>query len=101
METAQKGPDLQRVERLILEMARVFNWISLYQAGHPSLAGRVEELHRDLLSQISGEPSGHLLFGIAKDKILYRDAFRSSSACSGFTRKRGTNGWRNSWSGRG
>jgi len=75
METAQKGPDLQRVERLILEMARVFNWISLYQAGHPSLAGRVEELHRDLLSQISGEPSGHLLFGIAKDKILYRNAF--------------------------
>src|SRR3990172_4495927 len=75
METAQKGPDLQRVERLILEMARAFNWISLYQAGHPSLAGRVEELHRDLLSQISGEPSGHLLFGIAKDKILYRNAF--------------------------
>ncbi|RJP19928.1 MAG: HEAT repeat domain-containing protein [Deltaproteobacteria bacterium] len=75
METAQKGPDLQRVERLILEMARVFNWISLYQAGHPSLAGRVEDLHRGLVSQISEEPTGHLLFGIAKDKILYRNAF--------------------------
>lgn len=75
METAAEGSDIRRVERLILEMARVFNWISLYQAGHPSLAGRVEDLHRDLLSQISEEPSGHLLFGIAKDKILYRNAF--------------------------
>lgn len=75
METAAEGSDIRRVERLILEMARVFNWISLYQAGHPSLAGRVEALHRVLLSQISEEPSGHLLFGIAKDKILYRNAF--------------------------
>ncbi len=32
-------------------------------------------LHRELVSLISGEPSGHLLFGIAKDKILYRNAF--------------------------
>ncbi len=76
--TVPEGPDIQGVERLILEMARTFNWVSLYQAGHSSLSGRVEQFHRDLVARIALEPSGHLLLGIAKDKILYRESFLGS-----------------------
>jgi hypothetical protein len=75
METERKEPDVQGIERLVLGMARTFNWISLYQAGHPSLAGRVEDLHRDLVAQITRERSGRLLLGIAKDKVLYQNEF--------------------------
>jgi hypothetical protein len=73
--TAQQGPDVRRIERLAAEMALTFNWISLYQEGHPSLAGRVETFHRNLAEILNEEPSGHLLLGVAKDKILYQNVF--------------------------
>ncbi len=75
MEGAAQGPDIRRIERLAAEMALTFNWISLYQEGHPSLAGRVEKLHRNLAEILNEEPSRHLLLGVAKDKILYRNVF--------------------------
>jgi hypothetical protein len=75
MGTERKEPDIQGIERLVLGMARTFNWISLYQAGHPSLAGRVEDLHQDLVARITRESSGRLLLGIAKDKVLYQNEF--------------------------
>ena len=79
MESTAQAPDVHRIERLVADMALTFNWISLYQAGHPSLAGRVEVLHRNLAEVLTGEPSGHLLLGVAKDKILYQNAFLGSS----------------------
>ena len=75
MESAAQGPDVHRIERLAAEMALTFNWVSLYRAGHPSLAGRVEKFHRNLAEVANGEPSGHLLLGVAKDKILYQNVF--------------------------
>jgi hypothetical protein len=75
MESTAQGPDIRRIERLAAEMALTFNWISLYQEGHPSLSGRVEKFHRNLADVVNGEPSAHLLLGVAKDKILYRDVF--------------------------
>jgi hypothetical protein len=79
MESTAQGPDVRRIERLAVEMALTFNWISLYQAGHPSLAGRVEKFHRTLAGIVNEEPSGHLLLGVAKDKILYRNVFLGNS----------------------
>src|SRR5659263_359926 len=79
MESTAQEPDVRRIERLVAEMALTFNWISLYQAGHPSLAGRVEKVHRNLANIVSGEPSSQLLLGIVKDKILYRDTFLGDS----------------------
>ena len=78
MESVQQGPDVRRIERLAVEMALTFNWVSLYQAGHPSLAGRVEKFHRNLAEIMNGEPSGRLLLGVAKDKILYQNVFLGS-----------------------
>jgi hypothetical protein len=75
MESAVQGPDVRRIERLVAELALTFNWVSMYQAGHPSLAGRVEKLHRNLAEILKEEASGRLLLGIAKDKILFRDVF--------------------------
>ncbi|MGB7630292.1 MAG: hypothetical protein WBM29_04325, partial [Candidatus Deferrimicrobium sp.] len=75
MESTAQGPDVRRIERLTVEMALTFNWICLYQAGHPSLAGRVEKFHRTLAGIVNEEPSGHLLLGVAKDKILYQNVF--------------------------
>lgn len=73
--TAQQGPDVRRIERLATEMALTFSWISLYQEGHPSLAGRVEKFHRNLAEILNEEPSGHLLLGVAKNKIYYQNIF--------------------------
>lgn len=78
MESVAQRDDVRRIERLVLEMALTFNWVSLYQAGHPSLAGRVEKFHRNLAEVVNEEPSGHLLLGVAKDKILYRNVFLGS-----------------------
>ena len=78
MESTAQGQDVRRIERLAVEMALTFNWVSLYQAGHPSLAGRVEKFHRNLAEIVNGEPSGHLLLGVAKDKILYQNVFLGS-----------------------
>jgi hypothetical protein len=75
MESAAQGPDVRRIERLVADMGLTFNWISLYQAGHPSIEGRVEKFHRNLAEVVNGEPSGHLLLGVAKDKVLYRNVF--------------------------
>lgn len=85
--TAQQGPDVRRIERLATEMALTFNWISLYQEGHPSLAGRVEKFHRNLAEILKEEPSGHLLLGVAKNKIFYRNIFlgQSNSLVRSFT----------------
>jgi hypothetical protein len=87
MENTAQGPDVRRIERFAAEMALTFNWISLYQEGHPSLAGRVEKFHRTLAKILKEEPSGHLLLGIAKDKILYRNVFlgEGNSLVRGFT----------------
>ena len=79
MENAAQVPDVRRIERLMADMALTFNWVSLYQAGHPSLAGRVEKLHRNLAEALNQETSAHLLLGIAKDKILYRNVFLGDS----------------------
>lgn len=79
MESTAQGADVRRIERLVAEMALTFNWISLYREGHPSLAGRVEKFHRNLVEIVSGEPSGHLLLGVAKDKILYQNTFLGNS----------------------
>jgi hypothetical protein len=79
MESTTQGVDVRRIERLAAEMALTFNWISLYQAGHPSLAGRVEKLHRNIAEVLTEEPSGHLLLGVAKDKILYQNVFLGNS----------------------
>jgi hypothetical protein len=75
MESASQGADVRRIERLLAEMALTFNWISLYQSGHPSLEGRVEKLHRNLVGVLNEETSGHLLLGVAKEKILYKNVF--------------------------
>jgi hypothetical protein len=75
MESTAQADDIRRIEQLATEMALTFNWISLYQAGHPSLAGRVEKFHRALTEVVNGEPSGHLLLGVAKDKFLYQNVF--------------------------
>jgi len=69
------GPDVGAVERLVMEMARAFSWVSMYQSGHSSLSARIEPLHREMAALVRREPSGRLLLGIAKDKVLYRDVF--------------------------
>ena len=79
MESTTQGPDVRRIERLAVEMALTFNWVSLYQAGHPSLAGRVEKFHRSLAEVVNEEPSGRLLLGVAKDKFLYQNVFLGNS----------------------
>jgi hypothetical protein len=63
------------VELLLVELGRAYSLVGMYQGDHPSLAGRVEAVHRSLADRIGAEPSGRLLLGIAKDKVLYRDAF--------------------------
>ncbi len=69
MESVAQGPDVRRIERLAAEMALTFNWISMYRAGHPSLAGRVEKFHRNLAEVVNEEPSGHLL-DLGEDVLL-------------------------------
>jgi hypothetical protein len=64
-----------QVEPLLLEMARVYQWTAMYAPGHPFLRERVVALHSLLAAQLAQEPSGVLLIGIARDKILYRDRF--------------------------
>jgi hypothetical protein len=63
------------VERLLLDLARVCHWTCLYQPGHPFLAERVKPVHAALVSRASQEPGNRVLFGIARDRILYRDTF--------------------------
>jgi HEAT repeat protein len=80
MDCAERVQETRRIEHLVTEMGLAFNRVSLYQAGHPSLAGSVERLHRDLVEIVDGEPSGRLLLGVARDRILYRDVFLSGGS---------------------
>lgn len=64
-----------RIEALLLDLARVHQWTAMYAPGHPFLLERVGSLHASLVAQAPEEPSGALLFGIARDRVLYRDRF--------------------------
>jgi hypothetical protein len=86
-----------QVEPLLLELARVYQWTAMYAPGHPFLRERVEALHTLLSAQVVKEPSGVLLIGIARDKILYQDRFiearnpsppPSRESCIAFTWRR-------------
>ncbi|MBF8259209.1 MAG: HEAT repeat protein, partial [Actinobacteria bacterium] len=65
----------ERIERLLLDIARVHKWTGLYAPGHPFLGERVLSLHASLVEQAAREPSGTLLLGVLRDKVLYRDRF--------------------------
>jgi len=64
-----------QVEQLMLELARLHQWTSMYAHGHPFLRERVEALHSLIAAQAAKEPSGVLLLGVARGKVLYRDRF--------------------------
>jgi hypothetical protein len=64
-----------RIEQLLLDIARVHQWTGLYGAGHPFLEERVLALHASLMDQAAMESSGTLLLGVLRDKVLYRDRF--------------------------
>ena len=65
----------ERIAELLAELARVHHWFGLYAPGHPFLEGRIHALRDALAAQASEEPSGILLFGIVKDRAIYRDGF--------------------------
>lgn len=60
---------------LVQALAKTYHWAGLYGTDHPILAKRVGEMHAALLSRLSHEPEGRLFFGIARDKVLYRNEF--------------------------
>jgi hypothetical protein len=60
---------------LVLALAKTYHWAGLYAPDHPVLAKRVKEVHNALLSRLPLEPDGHLLLGIARDKVLYQNEF--------------------------
>jgi len=64
-----------RVELLLLDIARVHHWTGLYAPRHPILAGRIDALRASLSGEARREPSGMLLLGIARDRVLFRDRF--------------------------
>jgi HEAT repeat protein len=65
----------ERIEQLLLDIARVHHWTGLYAPRHPILAGRIDALRASLSGEARREPSGMLLLGIARDRVLYRDRF--------------------------
>jgi len=65
----------RRVEQLLLDIARVHHWTGLYAPRHPILAGRIDALRASLSEEACREPSGVLLLGIARDRVLLRDRF--------------------------
>jgi hypothetical protein len=67
--------EARRVERLLLDIARVHHLTGLYAPGHPILAGRIDALCASLSGEARHEPSGILLLGIARDRVLFRDRF--------------------------
>jgi hypothetical protein len=67
--------EARRVEQLLLDIARVHHWTGLYAPGHPILAGRIDALRASLSGEARHEPSGVLLLGIARDRVLFRDRF--------------------------
>ena len=64
-----------RVEQLLLNIARVHHWTGLYAPRHPILAGRIDALRASLSEEARREPSGILLLGIARDRVLFRERF--------------------------
>ncbi len=64
-----------QVEQLLLDIARVHHWTGLYAPRHPILAGRIDALRASLSKEARREPSGILLLGIARDRVLFRDRF--------------------------
>ncbi|MGA8753024.1 HEAT repeat domain-containing protein [Candidatus Deferrimicrobium sp.] len=65
----------ERIEQLLLDIARVHHWTGLYAPRHPILAGRIDALRASLSGEARREPSGMLLLGIARDRVLFRDRF--------------------------
>jgi HEAT repeat protein len=64
-----------RVERLLIDIARVHHLTGLYAPRHPILAGRIDALRAYISGEARREPSGMLLLGIARDRVLFRDRF--------------------------
>lgn len=64
-----------QVEQILLDIARVHHWTGLYAPRHPILAGRIDALRASLSGEARREPSGMLLLGIARDRVLFRDRF--------------------------
>jgi len=64
-----------RVEQFLLDIARMHHWSGLYSPRHPILAGRIDALRASLSGEARREPSGMLLLGIARDRVLFRDRF--------------------------
>jgi len=75
METHATDTGSERIEHLLLDLARVHQWTAMYAPGHPFLQERVGTLHATLTAQAVKEPSGVLLLGVARDKLLYQDRF--------------------------
>ena len=75
MEVQVRDIASDRIEHLLLDIARMHQWTGLYTPGHPFLAERILALHASLMDQAASEPSGTLLLGILRDKVLYRDRF--------------------------
>jgi HEAT repeat protein len=70
-----RDAESDRIEQLLLDIARVHQWNGLYAPGHPFLGERVLALHAGLMDQAAREPSRTLLLGVLRDKVLYRDRF--------------------------
>ena len=75
MEVQGQDTGSERIEQLLLDIARVHQWTGLYPPGHPFLGERVLSLHASLVEQAAMEPSGTLLLGVLRDKVMYRDRF--------------------------
>jgi len=75
VEVQSQDTGSERIEQLLLDIARVHKWTSLYAPGHPFLGERVLSLHAGLVEQAAKEPSGTLLLGVLRDKVMYRDRF--------------------------
>jgi HEAT repeat protein len=64
-----------RVERLLGELARAYQWAGMYAPGHPFLRERTGDLHQALSAQAAMEPGEIFLIGVARDRLLYHDRF--------------------------
>ncbi|HEX2719995.1 MAG TPA: hypothetical protein VHM71_03495, partial [Candidatus Deferrimicrobium sp.] len=75
MKTHVHDAEAEQVEQLLLDIARVHHLTALYAPGHPILGGRIDALRASLSGDAGREPSGMLLLGIARDRVLFRDRF--------------------------
>ena len=75
MKKDQRDTEIGRVEELLLDIARVHYLTGLYAPRHPILAGRIDTLCASLSGEARREPSGMLLLGVARDRVLFRDRF--------------------------